>query len=56
VKALSLSMALLVALPMAACTLSQQDASAREWQRGECNKVLDKEDRDRCLKRVDSEY
>lgn len=55
-KALSFSVALLIALPMAACTISQQDASAREWQRSECNKVVDKEDRERCLKRVNSEY
>jgi len=52
-RALALSAALLIALPMAACALSQKDASAREWQRSECNKVIDKEDRERCLKRVE---
>jgi hypothetical protein len=56
VKALSLALALLAALPMASCALSQKDASAREWQRSECNKILDKEDRERCMKRVNSEY
>jgi hypothetical protein len=56
VKALSLALALLAALPMASCALSQKDASAREWQRSECNKVLDKEDRERCMKRVNSDY
>lgn len=29
-----------------------QDVSAREWQRAECNRIIDKEDRDRCLKRA----
>jgi hypothetical protein len=48
-------LALLLGL-LPACTLDQRDASAREWQRAECNKVIDKEDRDRCLKRVDSGY
>jgi hypothetical protein len=56
VKALTLALALLAALPMASCALSQKDASAREWQRSECNKVLDKEDRERCMKRVNSDY
>ena len=55
-KALYLAAALWAASTLPACTLSQKDASAREWQRSECNKVLDKEDRERCLKRVNSEY
>lgn len=45
--------AALVALALPACAVTQQQASAREWQRAECNKILDKEDRDRCLKRID---
>ena len=45
-----------LAFAIAACTPSQQDSSAREWQRAECNRVIDKEDRDRCLKRVDDAY
>jgi hypothetical protein len=40
----------------AACTTTQRDASAREWARSECNRVLDTADRERCLKRVDEEY
>ncbi|MGZ5031834.1 MAG: hypothetical protein ACXWAC_01435 [Usitatibacter sp.] len=55
-KALSLALALLASLPVASCALSQKDASAREWQRSECNKVIDKDDRERCLKRANSEY
>lgn len=40
-------------LALAACSAGQKYDSGREWQRAECNKVIDKEDRDRCLKRVE---
>ena len=43
--------AALLSLP--ACTPTQEQASAREWQRAECNKIIDKEDRERCMKRID---
>ena len=36
-----------------ACTASDKNSSAREWQRNECNRVVDPEDREKCLKRVD---
>jgi hypothetical protein len=36
--------------------MNERDASAREWQRAECNKVIDSEDRKRCLKRADDYY
>jgi hypothetical protein len=36
-----------------ACSTTSADASAREWQRAECNRVLDREDREKCLKRVE---
>jgi hypothetical protein len=54
----SISFALLLAAIAAAggCSLSPADASAREWQRAECNKVIDREDRERCLKRAASDY
>jgi hypothetical protein len=45
---------LAVALP--ACTASQADSSAREWQRSECNRILDDKDRERCVRRVEAEY
>jgi len=48
-------LALFLAL-LPACSTTQRDASAREWQRAECNRVIDKEDRDRCLRRVDEAY
>jgi len=41
---------------LAACTPIQHDASAREWQLAECNRVLDAADRERCIKRVDETY
>ena len=50
------AIALVALLPLAACTPSQADSSAREWQRQECNKVVDREDRERCLKRADNEF
>jgi len=41
---------------LAACTPTQHDASAREWQLAECNRVIDSGDRERCIKRVDETY
>ena len=38
------------------CAASDRDASAREWQRAECNRIIDNEARVRCLKRVDDDY
>lgn len=55
-KPLLVVLPLLAALALSACASSQADTSAREWQRAECNKVIDKEDRDRCLKRADDWY
>lgn len=43
----------LLALSLPACSVTQEQASAREWQRAECNKILDKEDRERCLRRIE---
>jgi len=35
---------------------SSRDSSEREWQRGQCAQVVDKEAREKCMERVDSEY
>jgi hypothetical protein len=51
-----LSLALLATLAMPGCAASKGDASEREWQRNECNQIIDREARERCMKRVDSEY
>lgn len=42
-------------LCLAGCA-SQGDASAREWERAECNRVIDQEARERCMERTDSGY
>ena len=44
-------MAIAGAMLLASCA-SQKYDSAREWQRAECNRIIDKEDRERCLKRL----
>ncbi len=53
VKILSLLSALLFMVALPACTSTEQEKGAREWQRNECNRVVDREDREKCLKRVD---
>jgi hypothetical protein len=52
----SLTLTCIASALLAAACASQQYDSAREWQRAECNKVIDKEDRDRCLRRVDDDH
>jgi hypothetical protein len=47
-----LALAAVSALLLAGCAAQKYD-SEREWRRGECNKVIDKEDRERCLKRAE---
>jgi hypothetical protein len=39
-----------------ACATSEKDNAAREWQRNECNQIIDGEARGRCMKRVDETY
>ena len=46
----------LCAAVLLACSPAERDNSAREWQRAECNRVIDNADRERCLKRVDEMY
>ena len=52
-KAAILTLATFATLLLPACATDPKEAAAREWQRSECNRVVDKEDRERCLKRVD---
>jgi hypothetical protein len=47
---------LLAAFLVPACATSDKDVSAREWQRNECNQIIDGEARERCMKRVDAQY
>jgi len=53
-KSLALSIAIWSALGISGCKAPDpKEAAEREWQRSECNRVVDREDRERCLKRVD---
>ena len=47
--------AALAALALAACAARGND-SEREWQRAECNRILDDDARQRCMKRVDNDF
>jgi hypothetical protein len=54
VKVALLTLATVSTLLLASCAgPDPKDAAAREWQRSECNRVVDREDREKCLKRVD---
>ena len=52
-RPIALLAALVPFLALPGCAVTQQEASAREWQRAECNRIIDREARERCLKRVD---
>ena len=47
---------LLVTLSLAGCASDARNDSARAWQIAECNRVIDKEDRDRCIRRAEDDY
>jgi hypothetical protein len=49
-------LAVWLAAALPACTASPADSSAREWQRSECNRILNDQDRERCVRRVEAEY
>ncbi len=51
-----LLLAMLASFSLPGCAVSDKDSSAREWQRNECNQIIDSEAREKCMKRVDSEY
>ena len=50
-----LLVAALAALALAGCAARGND-SEREWQRAECNRIIDEDARDRCIKRVNNDY
>jgi hypothetical protein len=53
-KALVLSIALLATPCLPGCgTPDPKEAADRAWQRSECDRVVDRDDREKCLKRVD---
>lgn len=51
-KPLSLLLAAALAVAFLPGCASSKDASALEWERAECNRIIDKEGRERCLKRL----
>jgi hypothetical protein len=50
-----LALALVAALLLPGCA-SSRNSSEREWQRAQCDQIIDKEARDKCMERVDREY
>jgi len=36
----------------AGCAISEADKSEKEWRRAECNRVIDQEARERCMKQL----
>ena len=52
-KAIAILALTLLAPLLPACAMTEQEKSAREWQRNECNRVVDRDDREKCLKRVE---
>lgn len=54
-KTTLLAMSMLCGL-LPACATSDKDNAAREWQRNECNQIIDGEAREKCMKRVDAAY
>lgn len=49
----ALAIAVLLLLPGCAGT---RDASEAQWQRGQCAQIVDREAREKCLKRVEEVY
>ena len=47
---------LLITLALAGCASDARNDSARAWQIAECNRVIDKEDRERCVRRAEDDY
>jgi hypothetical protein len=49
-QVLAAAIALALASILAGCAMTEQDKAAREWQRAECNRIIDTEARERCVK------
>lgn len=48
-----LALAGTAALP--GCASANRDASAKEWDRAQCNQIIGERERKRCLERVEAE-
>ncbi len=47
----------LFALALAGCALDRnRNTSEREWARAECDRIIDRDARERCLKRIDGDF
>jgi hypothetical protein len=46
-------LALSVAVPLLSACGTPKDKSAREWERAECNRVIDPDARKKCLERLE---
>jgi membrane protein DedA with SNARE-associated domain len=55
-RILPLLAALLVCALGAACSSQQTYATGQGWQRNECNKIVDMQDRERCMARTRDSY
>lgn len=51
-KLLALLLASFAAAALPGCAASEKDKSDKEWRRAECNRVIDAEARERCLKNL----
>ncbi len=48
--------AILVCLLGAACSSQQTYATGQTWQRNECNKIIDMQERQRCVAKANDSY
>ena len=51
-KIAAMLLALSTATLLPGCAVSEQDKSEKEWRRAECNRVIDQEARERCMKQL----
>jgi len=47
---------LLLALVLSGCASASRNSSEREWARAECDRIIDREARERCFRRLDEDY
>jgi hypothetical protein len=55
-KAIFISVPLLLALSSSGCTSEQAYGTVQAWQRNQCNQLPDKAEFDRCVSKADTSY